>query len=574
MAMYLERVKNRNSPPAILVRESYRKDGDVKKRTVANLSRLPEAAISAVEAALKNGGTLQGNDFDIEQSFPHGHVAAVLGTLKKLGLDKMISSTRSRQRDLVVAMIVARVIDPESKLATAQGLHEENAQSSLPKLLEVTGATAEDLYAAMDWLSQRQKKIEKKLAKKHLHEGDVALYDASSTWYDGNCDLAAHGYSRDRKRGKKQINFGLLCNAGGCPLSIDVFKGNTADPQTLKPQIAKLKEDYALRRVILTGDRGMITHKAIREDLQQADVDWISALNAPTIKGLANDGDIHPELFDDRHMAEIASTDFPGERLIVCKNPYLAEERSRNREDLLQCTEAKLQEIQDATKRDKRPLRGADKIGVRVGRVLDKYKMGKHFHYEITDDSFTFSRKQEQIRAEAALDGIYVIRTSVESHEMSAEETVSAYKSLSRAERAFRSMKTVDLEIHPIRHRLNHRVRAHIFLCMLAYYVQYHMRQALAPILFDDTDKEIAESGRVSPVAPAEKSPSAKAKAAAKYNEDGIVVQSFQSLLKSLGSISKHTVRMKQKGASAFTKITNPTKTQEKAFQLLGINPL
>lgn len=482
--MFIDSVKNRNSPPCILLRESYRQGGAVRKRTIANLTNWPKEIVTGLDILLRGGTAVAdiSEVFTIERGLPHGHVAAILGTIRAIGLDKAIASRRSPKRDAVLAMIAQRIIDPAPKLATARALNPDTTTNSLNQCLRLGDIDEDDLYEAMDWLLAQQGKIEKSLAAKHLVDGTLVLYDLTSTYFEGRtCPLAKHGYSRDGKPGKLQIEFGLLCSADGCPVAVEVFEGNVADPMTVSAQIEKLCDRFGLRRVVLVGDRGMLTEARIREDLRPAGMAWITALRAPAIKWLVDQGDLQLSLFDERDLMEIESAEFPGERLIVCRNPTLAAERRRKREALLVKTEQALERIATATKRTKNRLRGAANIALSVGKVIDKSKMGKHFILEIDEDRFSYGRDEAKIAAEAALDGFYVIRTNVPTEELGPEETVTAYKSLSRVERAFRSMKTVDLKVRPIHHHLEDRVRAHVLLCMLAYYVEWHMRQRLAP---------------------------------------------------------------------------------------------
>ncbi len=575
--MHIERVPNRNSPPAVLLRQSYREGGKVRKRTLANLSKLPDETIEGLRILLKGGTAINQLEdaFEIIRSRPHGHIAAVLGTLLKLQLEQLIAASPSWERDLVITMIVARVIEPSSKLATARGLSPETCTSTLGELVGVANASEDDLYEAMDWLLERQADIETSLAQRHLEEGTLVLYDVSSTYFEGEtCPLAQYGYSRDRKKGKLQIVFGLLCNAQGCPIAVEVFEGNTADPTTLAVQVEKVRHRFGLKRVVFVGDRGLITDARINEDLKTIEgLDWITALRAPQIKQLVEQEYLQLSLFDQQDLAEIQSPDYPGERLIACRNPLLAAERARKREELLQATAQELDQVVAATKRDQRPLQGAAQIGLRVGKILNRFHMAKHFHLVITDNSFSYELIRENIAAEAALDGLYVIRTSVSDELFDSQETVRAYKSLSRVERAFRSYKTVDLKVRPICHRLPERVRAHIFLCMLAYYVEWHMRSALAPMLFDDEDKALTEALRDSVVAPAISSVKAQSKRQKKRTEDDLPVHSFQTLLKDLATIVKNRVQPKLPGARVtFDKITCPTPLQQKAFVLLGIS--
>lgn len=574
--MYVAAVPNRDSPPAFLLRESYREGAKVKSRTLANLSDWEEGKIDALRRVLKGERfPLKSEDpFEIQRSLPHGHVAAVLGSLKRLGVDNLIASKRSRSRDLAVAMIAARILDPRSKLATARGLDQETMQTSLGEELGLGIADADELYESMDWCLKRQAAIEDKLAQRHLKSGSLVLYDVTSTYFEGlHCPLAKLGHSRDGRKGTRQIVFGLMCSPEGCPVAVEVFEGNTGDPKTLASQIAKLKGRFHLSRVIVVGDRGLITEARLEEDLRPAGLDWIGALRAPAIRKLVDQGAIQLTLFDERDLAEIRSEDYPGERLIVCRNPLLAEERRRKRLDLLQATERELSKIAQATRREKNPVRGKGEIALRIGKVINRYKMAKHFTLEIGEEGFTYQRRQEQIAQEAALDGFYVIRTNVPKEVLTAEETVLSYKRLSSAERAFRSLKTVDLKVRPIHHRLADRVRSHVFLCMLAFYVEWHMRKLLAPILFDDDDRPSAQATRPSVVAPAQRSPKALEKAWRRKTEEGWSVHSFQGLLRNLATVCKNRVQPKIAGAGSFTKLTSPTPFQQHAFDLLGVSP-
>src|SRR5487761_1912191 len=514
--MYVTAIPNRNSPPAILLRESYREGGKVKTRTIANITHLRPAQIEGIRGALSGSPSVAGlslpEAFRIDRSRPHGHVAAVLGSLRKLQLAAVVDPQPSRQRDLVVAMIAARILEPASKLATARGSHSDTLHSSLGESLSLDSADETELYSAMDWLLTRQPRIERGLAKRELQDGAMVLYDLTSTYFEGrHCPLAKLGHSRDDKAGTPQIVFGLLTNAEGCPVAVEVFDGNTSDPKTVATQVDKLRHRFGLQKVVLVGDRGMITSARIREDLPASHgIEWISALRATQIQKLARDGRLQMSFFDQTDMVEIAHPDFPGERLVACFNPLLAEERARKRPELLAATEKQLEKIAAATKRSRRPLRGKQNIGLRAGRILNRCKMGKHFELRIEEDRFHYQRKQANIEREQNLDGIYVIRTSVKADALSSEQVVASYKSLSGVERAFRSLKTVDLHVRPIHHRLPDRVRAHILLCMLAYYVEWHMRQLLAPVLFDDHEKPQAQAARASIVAPAKRSDAAR----------------------------------------------------------------
>lgn len=570
--MYVTRVPNRSSPPAVLLRESYRDGGKVKTRTLANLTDWPDAKVEALRLVLKGEtAILSRGGLRIERSLPHGHVAAVLGMARKLRLDKLLPRSPGRLAKLALAMIVARVIEPAAKLATARQLSDETAAHSLGAALELGAVDEDELYAALDLLSEAQPKIERVLAKRHLRDGCLVLYDLTSSYLEGRCcELGRFGYSRDGKRDKLQIVFGLLCAADGCPVAVEVFEGDTGDPSTLAAQVTKLKERFGLSRVALVGDRGMITAARIEKDLTPAGLDWLTALRAPAIQALAADnGPLQLTLFDERDMAEIVSPDYPGERLIVCRNKALAVERSRKREELLAATEADLARIKARAESASAPLRGAGKIGLKAGAVLGKHKMAKHFELSITDTSFSYSRNEDSIQKEAALDGFYVLRTNVPAETLDTAAVVSAYKSLAQVERAFRSVKTVDLEVRPIHHRLAGRVRAHIFLCMLAYYVVWHMRKALTPLLFDDHDRENAGKGRSSPVAPAKVSTAAKAKAAARKTPEGHPVHSFRTLLQDLATLTRNTVRLGD--APAAVMLASPTPLQQEVFHKLEV---
>jgi len=570
--MYVTRVPNRGSPPAVLLRESYRDGGKVKNRTLANLSSWPEAKVEALSRALKGlpAAGLEGA-FEISRSLPHGHVAAVLGTLRSLGVEELISPVPSRQRDLVVAMITAAVIDGSSKLATARGLRAETAASSLGGLLGLEACDEDDLYAAMDWLLPRQPGIEDALAARHLREGTLVLCDVSSAAFEGRtCPLGQIGHPRDGVRGRLQIVYGVLTTLEGIPVAVEVFKGATGDPATLASQVKKIRSRFGLTRVAVVGDRGMITKARIREDLQPARLDWITALRGPAIAALMAGGAIQPALFGETDMAEITHPGYPGERLIACYNPVLAADRARTRGELLDATEAELARIGAATRRARRPLRGQDAIALAVGKVINKKRVGKHFVVDIADDGLSWRRDEQRIAAEAALDGIYVIRTSLPSGMLGTGGAVESYKALENVERVFRGLNT-DLLIRPIRHRLAGRVRAHVLIRLLAYYVTWHLQQQLAPILFQDDDPAAARAARPSPVAPARRSPPALAKIATKHAADGSPVHSLHSLLADLGTICANRIQPAA-GLPAFTLITTPTPVQRRAFDLLGLS--
>ena len=574
--MYIESVPNRNSPPAILLRESYRDAGKIKKRTIANLSDWPTEIVEGLRTLLKGGKVAPADQESIivRRALPHGHVAAVLGTLRNIGLERMLGPPRNRCRDLVIAMIVARLIAPASKLATARMLDPLTASSSLGDVLGLGPVDEDELYVALDWLGERQEAIEKALARKHLHDGTLVLYDVSSSYVEGRCcELARLGYNRDGKKGKLQIVYGLLCAADGCPVAIEVFEGDTGDPRTLAAQIDKVKKRFALERVALVGDRGMITQARLDAEIAPAGLDWITALRAPAIRTLVEAGALQMSLFDQRDMAAITSPDYPGERLIVCRNPDLARERTRKREDLLAATEADLAVIAAAVRRARNPLHGEAEIALKVGAVVNRHKVAKHFELSIGEASFSFHRKTEAIAAEAALDGIYVVRTNLPKKLLDDAATVGAYKGLARVERAFRSLKTVDIHLRPIFHWTTPRVRAHVLLCMLAYHVEHHIRARLAPMLYDETDHEAAAALRASIVAKAERSEAARRKQTTGLTDDGLPVHSFQSLLADLATYARIQATTALNDKYVFTLHTRPTPIQQRAFELLAVNP-
>jgi hypothetical protein len=573
VVMYVVKVPNRGSPPAVLLRESYREDGKVKNRTLANLSSWPEAKVEALARVLKGQppptAGLDGA-FEITRSLPHGHVAAVLGTARQLGLDELIDPVPCRQRDLVTAMAVAQVLAPDSKLAIARGLREETAATSLGEVLHLGSCDEDDLYQAMDYLQARQDTIQDALAAKHLAGGTLVLYDVSSAAFEGRtCPLGAIGHPKDGVHGRLQIVYGLLTSKDGIPVAIEVFNGNTGDPKTVASQVGKLKDRFGITKVVLVGDRGMLTAARLREDVVPARLDWITALRAPQVKKLVAGGDLQLTLFDVQDLAEITSPDFPGERLVACKNPFLEAERARKRESLLTATEADLGKIAAACTRARRPLRGTDKIAVRVDRVLSRRKVAKHFTVDIGDDRLSYHRDQDSIAAEAKLDGIYVLRTSVDAGDLGSGEVVSSYKALAQVERAFRAFNT-DLDIRPIRHRTADRVRAHVFLRMLSYYITWHMQAKLAPLLFTDDNKPAAQATRPSPVAPAARSPQALAKAATKHTPGDLPVHSFATLLADLATICLNTIAPADPALPGFRLVTTPTALQRQAFELLG----
>ena len=575
IAMYIEKVPNRNSPPAVLLRESYREGDQVKKRTLANLSKLPDDIIDNLKLALK-GATLSMNEgipnhFEVIRSLPHGHVMAILETIKKLGLDKIISEKSSRIRNLVVAMIVARIINPKSKLATARGFNSETCSQSLGQLLDLEKADEDELYNALDWLLEKQEKIEKHLAIKHLESGTLVLYDVTSTYLEGNgCELGKYGDNRDKKKGKTQIVFGLLCSAKGCPIAVEVFEGNTSDGATLSGQIEKVRKGWGIENVVWVSDRGILTNSKIKELVKPIEgLDYITGLTKPQIRKLAEVEVIQLGLFEQVNLVEFESEDYPDERLIACRNPFIAQKNQLQREALLEAVEKELDLIVQATQREKRALKGQDKIALRVGKVLNQFKVNKYYNLEITEEGFSYQRKLELIAQETALDGVYVLRTSLESTLMDAATTVKAYKSLSQVEEAFRCYKSIDLKVRPIYHYKGDRVKAHIFLCMLAYYVEWHLKQCLAPLLFED--EEIDDSSLN--VIKASRSESVQSKERKKRNQENFPVHSFRTLLEDLGTICLNTVECTiREGSYRFSKITRPTQLQQKALDLLGVS--
>jgi len=575
--MFIDTVPNRRSPPAVLLRESYREGGRVKKRTLANLSKLPQALIEGITALLA-GGKVSGKravepGFEIVRSLPHGHVAAVCGVIGKLGLDRTLqgrTQVDKRVRHLIEALIIQRIIAPGSKLALHRALVPETATSSLALSLGLADVAERELYAALDWLIGEQPRIEAALAKRHLVDGTLVLYDVSSSYMEGRCcALARHGYSRDHRPDRLQIVYGLLCAPDGTPVAVEVFEGNTADPQTIRDQIDKLKRRFRLSHVALVGDRGMITSARIADELAPAGLDWISCLRAPQIAALAADnGPLQMSLFDERDLAEISSPDFPGERLVACRNPALAEERARKREALLAATERELARIAQAVR--KKPAKhDAAMIGLAVGAVIDKRKMKKHFALDIADGRLAFARRAEEVAAEARLDGIYVIRTSLPKDKIGSEAAVAAYKSLALVERAFRTLKGVDMQVRPVFHWLDRRVKAHVFLCMLAYYVEHHMRVALAPILFADHQPEARR--RVSIVRPARPSAAAAAKIKKRQAVDGTPIMAWHDLMANLGSLTINEVALPLGKPRTIHMLARPTALQQQAFALLGV---
>jgi len=575
--MFIDVVPNGRSAPAVLLRESWREGKRVRKRTIANLGALPPAVIDGLRVLLAGGTAVARPEeiFEIRRALPHGHVAAVIGMIRKLDLPRLLSRTPSRERDLAVALIASRLIAPGSKLSTLRALTAETASSSLGRVLELGAIEEREIYAALDWLGAQQDHLERALARRHLKDGTLVLYDVSSSYLEGRCcELARHGYSRDHRPDRLQIVYGLLCDRDGRPIAIEVFEGDTGDPSTLPAQVAALKRRFGLKHVVLVGDRGMITATRLREDLKPAGLDWITSLRAPQIQALAEGGALQLSLFDERNLAEITTPDYPGERLIVCRNPELTRERARKREELLVATERDLSRIAGQVRRRHGPLRGQAEIGLAVGAVINAHKMAKHFDLTITEDSFTYSRKPDSILREARLDGLYVIRTSVPATTISADDTVRAYKDLARVEQAFRAMKAIDLQIRPVHHWIEPRVRAHVFLCMLAYYVEWHLRAAWAPILFHDHDRVAAQQVRVSPVAPAEPSEAARRKRSTRRSDDGVPLSSFRGLLDHLATMTLNLVASAHAPNAAITLVAKPTPLQEKAFKLLDVAPL
>jgi hypothetical protein len=555
--------------------EAYRnEEGKPRKRTLANLSALPDEAVHALRQVLKGKTLVSAEDaFEIIRSRPHGHVAAVVGTMNRLGIPELLSTRSHRKRQLALAMIAARILEPGSKLATAQKLGSDTLSSSLGQVLGVEGADADELYESLDWLYRGQARIEKKLAERHLQEGQRVLWDVTRVPFESRtCQLAAFGRPTSKAKSQLQVLFGMLGTPEGIPVAVEVFRGNTGDPDTVRPALDRVQERFGLERVVMVGDRGMLTDARIEEELRPRGVDWITALKAPTIRKLMKDGGpLQLSLFDEQDLAEITHPDFPGERLVACRNPLLAEDRTRTREELLQATEKDLGKVQGKLRRKRQPLRGEKEIGVEVGKVLGASKVAKHFRYEITHDSFTFERNEASVQAEAAMDGIYVIRTSVSGDELGAEEVVRAYKDLSKLEQAFRVMKSFALEVGPIRHRLENRVRAHVFLCMLARYVRWHMEQALAPLLLTDHDPEAAETRRASIVAPARRSEAGTRKVRRQRTDDGDPARSLETLLEDLRTLTKNETRIEQTEVT-FDKYSRATQLQEQAFDLLDVS--
>jgi transposase len=570
--MYIEIVPNRNSRPAILLREGWREGTRVRKRTIANLTDWPPAKIDALRRVLKNEPLVNPEAvFRIERSLPHGHVEVLLTMARRSGLDRLISSKRCRERDLILALVVERLLHPASKLASVRLWHT----STLAEQLDITDADVDDAYEAMDWLLESQAQIETKLAQRHLSEGAHVLYDVSSSYYEGHtCPLMQFGNSRDGKKGKPIVVYGLLADAEGRPVALEVYAGNTGDPSTVPDQVEKLRHRFGLERVVLVGDRGMLTSTQIEHLKRYPGLGWISALRSEAIRELLDSETLQLSLFDEQNLAELTSPAFDGERLVACFNPALAEQRRRKREALLQATEEGLESIvREVQRRTKSPL-SAGEIGKKVGKALNRYKVGKHFRTTIQDNLFHYARREEAIQREGELDGIYVIRTSEPPQRLSPEDTVRSYKDLTRVEQAFRCLKGVDLLVRPIRHRDELRVKAHIFLCMLAYYLQWHLRQALAPLLFEDEELDVQRKRR-DPVLPAKPSPSVQRKKQERLTDDGLPVHSFETLLADLATRSRHRCRVKSDPTSpAFEQLTERTPLQQRAFDLVTAFPV
>jgi len=564
--MHIQAIPNRKAAPTILLRESYREGKKVRKKTLANLTHWPAALVETLRLAL-TGESLVPKEkvLRIERSKPHGHVDVLLTFMRHIGLEKMISSTPGKERDLVMAMLVERLIHSSSKLATTRLWHS----STLAEEMGLEGCDENDLYAALDWLLERQERIEGKLAVRHLQEGSYALYDTSSSYFEGShCPLAAFGHNKDGKRGKKIVVYGLLTDRVGCPVSIHAYSGNTSDPNTMADQVRTLKERFGLAQVTLVGDRGVLTQARIDALGATPGIGFLSALRSTSIRALVENGDIQMSLFDTQNLCEIASEEYPGERLVACFNPLLAAERTRKREALLAATEEKLEAIAKDVGRRKEKLLSKEDIALRVGRIIDRYKMRKHFDLVFGDGFLSFARDTVSIEREAALDGIYVLRTNVKKEVLSAEDTVVTYKSLSQVERAFRSMKGMDIRIRPIRHFTEEHVRAHLFLCMLAYYVEWHLRKALGRLLYDDTDLDLERWVR-DPVKPAMGSRSAAEKKKTGEAVDGFEVHSFETMLVELATRCRHTCSTPGSQGMTFTMETEPTPWQTKVMDLL-----
>ncbi len=577
--MYIERVPNRNSPPAVLLRESWRENGKTKKRTVANLSSLPDETVEAVRSALKGDVVPAAlaiaepeKRLEITNARQHGHVAAIVAMIKRSGLLQAIDRKPSRQRDIVVAMIADRLLHGDSKLATARHCQKETAATTLGELLSLEDLDEHECYQAMDWLLERQESIQKKLANKHLEDGGPVLFDLSSSYFEGHtCPLAKHGYSRDKRGDLPQVNYGMYCNAQGIPVGVEVLAGNENDHVAFPKAVKRVRDDFGRKNVIFVGDRGMISGKAIDEYLRDEEgAQWITALNSVSIAKLQRQGAIQRSLFDDRDLVSVTHGDYPDERLIVCRNPLLADERKRKREALLSATEKLLAKVKAKVDRQRNPLRGKSEIGVEVGKVVNRKKMAKHFHVEIDDDRLEYSRNQEKIDVEASLDGLYTIRSNVDAAEMSHEQIVAHYKNLASVERAFRSLKSIDLRVRPINHRLADRVRSHIFICMLAYYIEHQLRELLAGLMFVDEEKSPAAM-RDSIVSPAPRSESARRKDATRFNEAGFRLSSFRDILESLSAVTRSMVTIQGHPQGGFRVTSRPTPYQQEIIRHLGI---
>jgi len=563
--MHIDVVPNRGSRPAYLLREAFRDGARVRKRTLANLSALSDEQIFAIRAILRGESlTAAGELFEAIASRPHGHVQAVRVAMQRLGVAALLGTRRSRERDLVCALVATRVLAPHTKLATTRWWHT----STLAEEFGVTEADEDEIYAAMDWLLERQGRIEAKLAARHLHACGLVLYDLTSSYFEGCCcPLAKIGYSRDGKKGKLQVNYGLLTDPRGCPVAVSVFDGNTADCETLAPQVARLKDDFGIERFVVVGDRGMISQKGIDELKTLPGVGWITALKSVQIRCLLEAGGLQLGLFDERNLFEFTHPDYPGERLVACRNPQLTKLRAAKRQALLEATSTELAKVRAMVER--KTLLGRDRIGLRVGRVVNKYKVAKHFELKIEDDCLAFRIRDEQVKEEAALDGVYILRTPLAAEQMNAAQIVRSYKSLAEVERAFRSLKSIDLKVRPIHHRLAERVRAHIFLCVLAYYVEWHMREAWRAMLFADEDQ--AAKAQRDPVALAKRSAKAAHKAHTHTLGDGTAAHSFRTLIEELATIVRNTCRTVTASAQAptFTIVTQPNRVQQRALKLL-----
>ena len=563
--MHIHIVPNRGASPTVLLRESYREGASVRKRTLANLSGLPMAQVEAIRSVLRGVAICPvAQCFEITATRAHGHVEAVAAAMQRLGFASLIASKPCRERDLVAAMVASRILAPAAKLATTRWWHT----TTLAEDFGVTDASEDDLYDAMDWLLKRQDAIQKKLATRHLSAGGLVLYDLSSSYFEGStCPLARLGYSRDGKRGTLQVNYGLLTDARGCPVAISVHEGNVSDSKTFMPEVQRLREDFGIEQMVMVGDRGMISQKAINEMRLTDGLGWITALKSVSIRALVEQKHLQPDLFDERNLLELSSPDYPGERLVACRNVELAKLRAHKREALLAATEVNLAKVK--VRVDAARLTGKDKIGLQVGKIVNQYKVAKHVELNIGEASFSFERKHESIAAEALLDGIYIIRTSVSADKMNAAACVRNYKSLAMVERAFRSFKGVDLKVRPIHHRLADRVRAHLLLCMLAYYVEWHMREAWRELMFADCD-QLAKTSR-DPVAPARRSRAALAKIASHTLDDGSAAHSWPTLLAELSTIARNTCRTPQAedNAATFNITTTPTPKQKRALDLI-----